>query len=483
MRKFYLSVSFIAFCLSSAAQSIEKVYPKTLVCPQDTFYVRFSNTTRSIPLLVLPDDTVNCGTDGMPGTTATIYYGKDSVTISASNAPYEEVYYIPVESPKGKTTYLLQFNAITAYFPEDYIRKNKGTVQVEVPEAYELANIIWTLSTYGLVTTDLNTKGEYYDQVISYFRPFMHHPLFEELMVADSVYYENYYDFRENSLAFHFKGDKLVSEGPYYYVMGEDWKNHKSLFSELLPLIEDFARRSKFRQFYKRNIAYYETLIDRQKQLMPIEQMWKWLETEFTEPRFQSYKIIFSPLIGGSHSTQNFYGFLGNEWFGESVMFVCAADRYDRRQDLSEKQREGLMAGIVFTEIDHNYVNPASYKYEKELESIFSKGSIWTNDKNNWHATPTDVFNEYYKHAVFCLWVQERYDAATAEFIISNRESFMVDRRRFIRFKEFNRALMDLRKTNPATKMIDMYPAMLGWCKKQYLVWSGSSESSVVNRE
>ena len=71
---------------------------------------------------------------------------------------------------------------------------------------------------------------------------------------------------------------------------------------------------------------------------------------------------MFSQLIGGSHSTQGFNGYRHPEFFSEVAMFICGPDRYDTSKVLSEKQKERLMSGVVFTEIDHNYVNPFTNK-------------------------------------------------------------------------------------------------------------------------
>jgi hypothetical protein len=45
--------------------------------------------------------------------------------------------------------------------------------------------------------------------------------------------------------------------------------------------------------------------------------MWKWMEGQFPQ-RYQGYKVIFSPLIGGAHSTQKF----SDDGYSETVMFI-----------------------------------------------------------------------------------------------------------------------------------------------------------------
>lgn len=459
-------IAILAFCpVFCIAQATETAYPEILWSPNDSFSLKISNYPKIFHYQVSKKDTIDLGTDGAAGLSINIYYGNDSLRIPYTNLPYGQVLYIPIQSPKGKTVYRLHFNNIAANFPPSYIQANKGNIQVEIPEVYELANILWTLSPTGQRATDLNKTGDYYKKVQDWFKPYMDHPVFSKLDFPDSLYPNYYFDFRENSFAYSFNNDRIVYEGPYYYVMGEDWDNYNSLFRELLPLVQDFAEKSHFREFYKSNKNLYAQQIARERQLLPLRSMWTWLEDQFPGRKYQSYKVVFSPLIGGSHSTQNFGTFYNNEYFSETVMFICNTDRYDRRSELTEKQREGLMSGVVFTEIDHNYVNPASDKYREAIDSIFSNRSAWTDESNNWYGSYMSVFNEYMTHAVFCLWVLDNYDSATASSVIKERESLMVNRRHFLRFREFNQALIALHKQHSDKKVKELYPGIIEWCR------------------
>ena len=126
---------------------------------------------------------------------------------------------------------------------------------------------------------------------------------------------------------------------------------------------------------------------------------------------------------------------MGNrtEWFSEALMFTSGPEIVDLNQSFGEKQKEGLHSGIVFTEIDHNYVNPITSKYRDDVEKIFSNRTVWTKeggDTDN-YTTPESVFNEYMTHALFCLYVQEMYDRDLASFIIKSREELMTNRRHY----------------------------------------------------
>ncbi|WP_158559097.1 DUF4932 domain-containing protein [Deminuibacter soli] len=460
----------------ASGQTVEETYPQTLWSQNDTFIMKHKGLSTPFYFTASRKDNRSPGTDAAIDEYATIYYGHDSLRLNYNNRiPYAHIIYLHFASPKGKTTFRFHFNEVAGYFPDDYIKKNSNNVQYDIPEPYELANIIWTLSPSGERAQDLNKASDYYKQVVAYFKPYKNHPIFKKLDFPDSLYAVKYYDFRENSFAFNMKdtvpGSKnmqLLFNGPYYYVNGDALAD-SSLFGNLKPLVEDFAAKSNFRQFYKSHLSYYRKELQRQKELLPVKQMWHWLEDQFPATQYNSYRIVSSPLIGGSHSTQNYASPYNGKWFSESVMFICGTDRYDKVPELTEKQKEGLMSGIVFTEIDHNYINRISSKYANQIDSIFGHRSVWAKSGNSseFYYSAMSVFNEYMTHAVFCLYILDNYDKQTADLVIDKREDLMVNRRNFIRFKEFDSALIKLRQENKAVKVVDLYTAILQWCAKQ----------------
>jgi hypothetical protein len=473
-----LSLIFSISIISSFSQTVYSTYPKILLTDNDSFQVKYSFSTSADTRAIGKRDSMNFNTDGMvilngelQPVTATIIAGKESVTLTYKNKPYGQYHYVTVNSPKGKTVIRMGFQPSPAIYTVDYINANKGNVQVQVPETYELANVIWLLSPSGQRASDIVKEGAYYEKVLAYFKPYRDHALLKKLDFPDSIYASKYYEFRENSVCYTFnKDNKLQYNGPYYYVYGEDyWERFQNLFTDLLPLVEDFASKSGFRKFYLDNKDHYHQLISRQKDLLPVKNMWAWLETQFPRYKYNAYNIIFSPLIKSSHSTQNFSFYSSDGIFRETVMFVCGPDRFDDDKTLSEKKKEGLMSGIVFTEIDHNYVNPTSNRYRATIDSIFSNRSIWASSGggNNYYRNAVSVFNEYMTHSVFCLWVLDNFNGATADFIIKHRESLMVERRFFIHFREFNRKMIELRNKHKDKVIADLYPALLQWCKTQ----------------
>ena len=201
---------------------------------------------------------------------------------------------------------------------------------------------------------------------------------------------------------------------------------------------------------------------------MPIRTMWNWLEARFPQ-RFECYRVVFSPLIGGSHSTQQYARFVDGNLYNEAIMFVNGPTNYVNRTELTSQQRQGLASGIVFTEIDHNYVNPTTSRFRSRIDSIFSNRLIWikTGGDTDNYGSPQAVFNEYMTHALFCLYVKDQYDAQTAAYVVDQREKLMVNQRHYTRFREFTQKLSELYAARKSDQSIaNLYPALLDWATK-----------------
>lgn len=456
-------LSFTYCAMLAQTVPLESNYPDTLWAATDTFYVYSDGMPKPWPLTTTQRDTVDFGTDGYLGISIQVYTSSDTLTIRYVNSPFKQWLYIPIASPKDTTIYKLRFNPQSAVFSEDYIEKNTKQVSFSIPETYELANVILFLSDCSQRTAN-RPDSQYAEKVLAHFSAFQNHPLIKLLnkRCASDAYFQHYYNFRENSICYSFEEDELVYTKPYTHVWGDRNIMQGGEFRELTYLVQDFVLQSEFRKFYQDNISYYQRLERREEELMPIHKMWTWLEEEFPI-KMQAYKIIFSPLIGGSHSTQNFYhGSFRNSKYYENVMFVNSTEAVDQHIEYSEQQKEGLISGIVFTEIDHNYVNPTTSKHMEEVKRILADLSFWANEEAlaN-YGSAYAVFNEYMTHALYCLYVQESYPPEVADFVIQNREALM-DRRGFTKFNAFNEIILtSLEKQSRKMMIADCYPDIL----------------------
>jgi uncharacterized protein DUF4932 len=308
-------------------------------------------------------------------------------------------------------------------------------VIVEVPEVYELANIILSLTNYQSLAAHTVLAGPYLTQVRTHFTGLRDHPLVATLNTrltsSGSWNYDTYYGFRENSFAYHFGAAGLEHSTAYLRAWGGT-----DVFTSEIKRVEDFANRSGFRAFYADHMPLYEDQIRRYRELVSVDRMWLWLETHFPD-RYDQYRIVFSPLINGSHSTQRFT--IGG--VRETVMFIAGPDAIS--STVEARMRTAHLERLVFTELDHNYVNPATDRYSRLVRSIFDNVSFWNGDGNNYRS-PTATFNEYMTWAVFNAYARDAYDAATWAAIRENVIANMVQNRRFHKFREFEQVVMDV---------------------------------------
>ncbi len=450
------------------AQNLEPqmMYPDTLRSSNDSVYINSPKWDKELRLGISKDETINWGTNGYKGVYFEIWTDLDTIKIPHVNYPFEQLIKIPLVSSKDTTLCILRFQASTSNFDDNYIINNKGKASFEIPEAYELANIILYLSDCSKKTNNYPENTAYVKKLADHFLAFKNHKLIQILnqQCSKSNYWDTYYGFRENSIAFKFVEEYLTYDTPYKQVYWDNSEIMGGQYRNMLYLIQDFADQSNFRGFYNNNLEYYERLKEREAELMPIHRMWKWLEQEFPQ-RVDSYKIIFSPLIDGSHSTQKFQkGFFRDPDFQECVMFINATENIDSNPDYSEKIKEGLMSGIVFTEIDHNYVNPTSDEYVQKIKSLIHNKDLWaTKDAQQNYKSEYTIFNEYMTHAVFCHYILENYSKDIAKTIIDKRISLM-ERRGFSKFKVFNEKLQNHMK-NTSRTLYDSYDDILNVMK------------------
>lgn len=131
---------------------------------------------------------------------------------------------------------------------------------------------------------------------------------------------------------------------------------------------------------------------------------------------------------------------------------------YDLEQDNSLKENE------IF------HVNPISDKYRAKIEEAIPDYRQWNHQKNGYRSSMS-TFNEYMTWAIFSLYALENYQPEQIEKILSVQEAFMIERRKFIHFKTFNRELIclyeDQRAKTGKKELETLYSPLLKWMEKK----------------
>ncbi|MBN8577002.1 MAG: DUF4932 domain-containing protein [Cytophagales bacterium] len=339
----------------------------------------------------------------------------------------------------------------------DYISSNKNKWTIEVPEVQELIHIIIAITPTG--ENDLNMvqhDTKYYKNVMNYFQKYEGHEIVRK--VNNLLKKGRYAHVKMDACGFFINEQgRIVKDKTYKQLNWSNINYVESLTSDL----EDFSVKTKFREFYKSNLTFYNELIELMKIQMPIDKQWKWLEEMFPN-KYDNYRITFSPLVNGSHSTNRFEA----DNFKQTVMFICGPIT---NPNWTDKIKEGLMTRVVFTEIDHNYVNPVSDKFKNEISKIFSSRTKWTSGKDSkGYGSPISVFNEYMTWSVFNLYALDTFDESDFKTINERVEVQMSDWRGFSKFKEFNQKLVELYKNkNSGQSIVDLYPLIIDWCRHE----------------
>ncbi|WP_299991853.1 DUF4932 domain-containing protein [uncultured Pontibacter sp.] len=376
------------------------------------------------------------------------YSNSDTILITNNGVEQEFIFW----TSEGDTVVLdicKQFNPGT--YDHGYKARNKGKVNVVIPQVYELANVMVAL-TDNAQPNWVNKDTEYYKRVLEYFTPYRNHPAIKNLKAKLSA--GSYLNIRENSAAYVFDGQKIVESSTYAGFRARDQ------FKKLLPLIQDFAIASNFLSFYQDEELFYEKLESLEHESAQVKEAWDWLQSQFPN-KVDSYRIIMSPLAGASHSIRLFE----NNGFKENIIFMSAPSLVSK-DSVSQGIRDALALRRAFTEIDHNYVNPISDNYLDAINEAMADLGKW-NTKGSYNS-PYETFNEYMTWAVFGLYVYDRFGESDYEKVMLQPINFMENNRGFINFKSFNRHLLELfQKYDGKKKVPELYPEILEWVKNK----------------
>ncbi|RCW54617.1 MULTISPECIES: DUF4932 domain-containing protein [Halanaerobium] len=338
---------------------------------------------------------------------------------------------------------------------KEHIEQNRGKLRIEIPKTYELLHIIISLGEYGQSSGMIYKDTEYYQEVQRYFKEYKQHPIVKKLSDSLTKSRGNYNKWKNYSAYYNFEGEKLIANSNYPFYSDNN-------FSMNLNLFLDFAEKSKFLAFYKNHQDYYQNQINQFEKKSMIKQIWSWLEMNFLV-EYDSHRIVFSPLAGST--PHNTFAFKAKNYdYQETFIFVQGLDSYSQSFNgkLSKDEQRGLFISNLFTEIDHNYVNPATNNYLSDIAPAFSNFKKW-NQQQGYSSIPM-TFNEYMTWATFIVFAAENFEEKLFEKTRNIQELIMIQGRQFKEYREFNQRLLQLyqNKKNDE-KLVDLYPEIINW--------------------
>jgi hypothetical protein len=387
-----------------------------------------------------------------------------SDSISVMLKPKKNTVFKIVRESKGDTVtcvFTTQKLVKPASFSDKYKAENEGRTVIEIPEVYELVNIIFALTEYGK-TGAIEKSTNYYKTVMDHFTPYNQDP---SVRAADSLLKFSpeffYLHLKMDSYAYVFSENKIINGGVYDRIGSGD-KNELEYY---IPLLEKFAKTSGFRAFYRDNLNYYSSLKKDFKNNINTADMKSWLEKQFPTTKYSAIKVIFSPLVGWNQSASQF----ADNGFTEAQAHVNYPFIDNEDKKLPADVLKGKRMKIVFTEINHAYLNPEAEKHQKAIGDALKDLSRWTisgKPSSNYNNSLA-CFEEYMNYGLVALYYSDIFNKEAFNSLNIAIEKNMVDFRGFQRFKEFNQELLRLyRNRKPGQTVADLYPAIIEWAAK-----------------
>lgn len=331
-------------------------------------------------------------------------------------------------------------------------RSSKLNVSVEIPEVQELLFVIMAISNKGIEDSlIINHSSNYYQNVLKHFKQFKNERIVKKL---ERKITSSYNQLRMDASNYTFDTNNNLIRNPNYNNLS--WGKHDYL-KKYLNDLESFSLKSNFRKFFKNNCDYYNSLVKRLHLQASIDRQHQWLENKFGL-KHNNYRIVFSPLCNGLHST--------NYLLKDIIIFVSGPTLNSSQ---SKTLIEAMDTRMIFTEIDHNYVNPISDQYLLIIKTAFKDRSKWASGKfSKGYRNAYAVFNEYMTWSVFVLYSMDTYSKEDFFIIKEKIEKFMIDYRGFTNFKWFNEQMITLYKNSGEhTELSDLFPEILKLCQVQ----------------
>ncbi len=358
-----------------------------------------------------------------------------------------------------------------AVFDAEYRAAHEGKISVEVPEVYELVNVAIAMTPTGLSDRDLvYHDSDYYAAVRAWFDPYRKHPALSALDAALKQAPGLYSSLKMNGYSFEFDKDGRILQSKVYDRTAFPGERVNSL-RPFIAGLQEFADLSQFRAFYKRSQPTYADQIAFYKDEADVEGMLAWLARNFpSSAGYNTYKVVFSPLVAYSQSAT----WLESNGFKElqaHVNYPYPQDTLRRAQgaSLSTKAEAILRGTIVFTELNHGYINPETDRYAERVAKATSRRDRWIDAaRGPGYYAGISTFNEYMNWGLVSLRIVDLAPAEEQPMLIRVVDDIMTARRGFLRFAAFDAFLVDLyRGREPGQTVADLYPRIIEWFESE----------------
>lgn len=348
-----------------------------------------------------------------------------------------------------------------AVFTDEYIEAHTGKITLVIPEVYELVNVAIALTETAREDRWLVYKqSEYYARVMDWFGDHQDHPFVVALNEQLEQNRNRYNGLKMNGNAFEYDERGEIQRSSIYDRTGFAG----STGNALLPFFEEmraFSRDTSFRTFYESESPTYDEQIRFYVEDIDLGAMKDWLGRQFPDvDPYDTVKIVFSPLVGGSQSVT---------WFEQgdfSELQPHVNFPYRHLEDVSPASDMIYRGNIVFTELNHGYLNPTTDRYAGEIADAVTDLSFWTTEQTQgFYGSPLATFEEYMNWGLVALRYLDQAPEEDHEKLLNRLDKFMgEDGRGFLHFPEYSAFLVESYANRGEGETIaDLYPMIVQW--------------------
>jgi hypothetical protein len=329
-------------------------------------------------------------------------------------------------------------------------------------------NVAIALTPIAIEDRNLVYKdSEYYKRVRAWFDKYQDHPLLTALEADLRQNLGRYFSLKMNGYAFEFDARGRIVQSKVYDRTGFRSDTTNTLRPYLAQL-QSFADTSNFREFYKENATTYQEQITFYRDTANVAEMKKWLDKNFPgQSGYDCYKIVFSPLVAYNQSTTWFES-NGFRELQPHVNFPYPQDVKRAYEPGSESGQNVFRGNIVFTEINHGYINPEADKYAERIYRATSSRERWVeSSRGPGYYGGIGTFNEYMNWGLVSLRLIDYAPKDEQPRMIASIDRMMTTRRGFPMFEAFDKFLVSLYRNRPAgTTIADLYPQIIAWFER-----------------
>jgi len=292
------------------------------------------------------------------------------------------------------------------------------TIDVKVDERVELISIVSYLAEYN----EHNNAREFTDfnkSVNEYFKPYLN-----DTLISYAKYLREERGIN-NDAPMIFAVDLVIDNDIHFnpltiskaWVKDQRWTQENA--NHYLSLLNEFYKKTKFKEFYNKNKSFYSKLEEGFSPIIKAINL-AWFDSFYSQKTNNSFTVILCPING----PYNYGPSIKYKDGKEDVYSIMGSWVFDSTIHIDKKTANGVFQTLIH-EFNHSFCNPMIEKYWKDLEK--NSGKIFK-------LVEKEMRNQAYGESVIMM-KETLVRTATIKYITDNTKK---DSKKYIMYEESN---------------------------------------------